>query len=528
MKIFFYILLLCFYSCAVQGPISGGPIDLSSPELIRVIPENFSTSISKSQDITLVFNEPIDPSVVYQAITIDKNIFKIKVRGKNIVISPDKEWSSSSLINIYIDRTLQDYQKNKIANPIDLYYSLSNSIPLNSINGSIIDVYDIINKTQSSNYTSTQYEVALYEVSENSRKLIKKVQSDSNLEFNFKAIESGTYTLAAVESRLSDINKDLYTKKYSTLNRNIILDNDSNAVVKLNISKPITKKFVSSVIFHNPYYISYLLSDESLYNDIIKKIINNPNDYSNDSISISLKLDNQFYSYHTPEFKFIIPDIIDTLPPSVISADIDTLFGLIEILFSEPVKVISKDSLLYYLTDDSRVPLEFISDSFSNREPQENKIKQRYLFFRYIDDIDISDIHIDNKRISDYYNNILRDSLLILNHPNMNDVNPIQYGRMLGSVEGLVDNNYTVIAYNIETFEEFKVFIDKKYNFIFKDLPSGSYLIQAYESYDNNTPKPYYAGEWNLSKSSKFFSKLIGPIEVRGNWDIENIVIKFE
>ena len=214
MKIFFYILLLCFYSCAVQGPISGGPIDLASPELIRVIPENFSTGISKSQDITLVFNEPIDPSVVYQAITIDKNIFKIKVRGKNIVISPDKEWSSSSLINIYIDRTLQDYQKNKIANPIDLYYSLSNSIPLNSINGSIIDVYDVINKTQSSNYTSTQYEVALYEVSENNRKLIKKVQSDSNLEFNFKAIESGTYTLAAVESRLSDINRDLYTKKY--------------------------------------------------------------------------------------------------------------------------------------------------------------------------------------------------------------------------------------------------------------------------------------------------------------------------
>ena len=44
------------------------------------------------------------------------------------------------LINIYINRDLSDYQKNNLKDPIDLFYSLEDSIPLNTIHGTIIDI----------------------------------------------------------------------------------------------------------------------------------------------------------------------------------------------------------------------------------------------------------------------------------------------------------------------------------------------------------------------------------------------------
>ena len=99
------------FSSAVQGPITGGPVDVSPPELINIIPENFSTNISKYQNITLIFNEPVNPAFANHSISIDSNLFQVKVRGKNITIIPMDEWSSSSVIYIYVDRRLQDYQK---------------------------------------------------------------------------------------------------------------------------------------------------------------------------------------------------------------------------------------------------------------------------------------------------------------------------------------------------------------------------------------------------------------------------------
>ena len=142
-----YYLILCiyFFSCAVQGPISGGPIDESPPDLLYTTPENFSTSISNKEKIILYFDELLDPISVYKSIVINNQDFKIRTKGEKVIISPSNEWDKNFLIDIYINKYLSDYQQNSLRAPINLFYAQEKEISRSSINGKILDIRDKIN-----------------------------------------------------------------------------------------------------------------------------------------------------------------------------------------------------------------------------------------------------------------------------------------------------------------------------------------------------------------------------------------------
>ncbi len=523
MKKVYLILLFIFYSCAVQGPISGGPVDSTPPELLNIIPENFSTGISDTQDITIVFDETIDPDFTEQSVKINNNKFTVKVKGRSITISPESKWIKSSLLNIYIDRNVQDYQKNRIDSPIDLYYSFTDYMPNSTISGSIIDIDNTIDKLNSMNSALVDYEVGLYKIYEMDTLLIKTVNSDENLGFNFSVLEPGRYSVVAVEDKISDIREDLYKKKYSILNHDIILIENDNQVATLNISEPIPNNSIVSIVFNNPYFVNYILSDGTVHQNIIESVMSNPYGYSRDSLSIKLQLENQFYSYYSPEFNFFIPEMIDSVSPFIRAYEMNEESNILKVNFSEPIQISSKDSLFYYISDSVQVFLNHIPDLNQNSLIN----RSMNLSFSGLLDNNMIDIMIENNRVSDYYNNVLKDTLLFYSKDASNtELSVKKYGRILGNVKGYSDTmRYTVVAYNTQNKDSHKVFVDKDNNFIFDSLVEGSYLLQSYESYDSSIPKEYYAGEWLESKPSKNFSQIVGPIEVRGNWDIEDIVI---
>ena len=74
-KIIYLIFIICITACAVQGPISGGPEDISPPELLSVFPENFSTMIAPDQKITLVFSELVNPISIHESLRINNHDF---------------------------------------------------------------------------------------------------------------------------------------------------------------------------------------------------------------------------------------------------------------------------------------------------------------------------------------------------------------------------------------------------------------------------------------------------------------------
>ncbi|SVE37353.1 uncharacterized protein METZ01_LOCUS490207, partial [marine metagenome] len=84
--------ILLLLGCAATGPPSGGPADKKGPELISIIPESV-LNLEPDQKITFTFDELIDPVSVPPSIQIDSDLkYKLKIRGRKIVVLPEKIW----------------------------------------------------------------------------------------------------------------------------------------------------------------------------------------------------------------------------------------------------------------------------------------------------------------------------------------------------------------------------------------------------------------------------------------------------
>ena len=177
-KIIKLLLSLFVFSCAVQGPISGGEIDEYGPKLIKVHPRNYSTTLQANDKITLFFDEAIDPNSVYDSFQISNDEYKIRAIGKKVIIRPKDKWNSESILNISVSRGLTDYYKNSINSPLNFHFSLGKEIPKGIIKGEVLDIVDIIEKYTDANYKSNIYEVALYERVDSEIVLVTKTQTD--------------------------------------------------------------------------------------------------------------------------------------------------------------------------------------------------------------------------------------------------------------------------------------------------------------------------------------------------------------
>ena len=380
MRILSYTILIFMISaCAVQGPISGGPIDLAPPKLVSSYPSNFSTNIALNEKIILIFDEQIDPISANEAIKINYNDFKIKVRGKKVIIEPKSNWDPNYLIDIYIGRSLKDYQKNSLKFPINIFLSLSDSIPPNKIGGNIVDIQAIsdslkISSSDQGKKTSGYYEVGLYRLLNDQFTLIKKVESNVNLEFKFEALDTGKYRIGLVEASrgegLIDINTDFRSKKYSILSDDINLNLEINkAFVSLFVAQPIRRDEIQGINFINQYLVKYILAPpnstkirnrKGIFMEGYYSFINNEN-IAGDSASITLQLFNAFETYNTNSFDFIVPLVYDIDAPLIEkSRRIYTQENSLDwdLKFSEPIKYTRPDSTFYILRDSTKIYLK--------------------------------------------------------------------------------------------------------------------------------------------------------------------------
>ena len=532
-KIYYLILFFYLVGCAVQGPISGGPADEDAPQLVSVIPENLSTEISKNQKITLIFDELIDPISIYESLNINNQDFSVKAKGRKIIISPIKDWNTDFLIEIYINRLLSDYQDNALTAPINLFYSFGEIIPANKVHGEIIDVEDVINRYNSKN-KSTLFDVGLFKISDSDTSLVKTVQSNSNLEFEFNAVDNGVYCIVAIEDKLIDVAKDLHSRRYSISSSDILVNSDqSDSIsVRLNIANPISRENISSINFINQYYINYVFSNGEIRPALIDTIYNNfkDQDFSGEVLKVSLAMENDFENYQTDVFEFIVLDVVDTIPPHLRSINIDDIN--LELEFSEPLEKIN-DNNLFYMVDSNNVYLDFphtfLDDSLSLRNSiifrREDIVKENFP--------SIFSLNVKKNIIKDLYGNIFPDSVITIDLNNQIKNNQ-EVG--LGGVFGKVLHNYSesinlaVSMYNAETFDRYLVLTDEDFSFSFEKIPAGQYYLQAYENYDSNTDfaYPYFGGVWNSSNIFLKFSNIFGPVEVRSNWDIQDVLINLE
>ena len=111
-KYFVIIIYLLLSSCASQGYPGGGAIDEQGPGVLEFKPN--SEIISKTQTISIVFDEMVDNSCVMESININQSDdFQVRTKYNKVMLTPNNEWDD--IIEIVLLRGICDYQKNIMA-----------------------------------------------------------------------------------------------------------------------------------------------------------------------------------------------------------------------------------------------------------------------------------------------------------------------------------------------------------------------------------------------------------------------------
>ena len=164
MKYYLFLITCIFFGCASQGSPSGGPIDDEGPQVISISPKSKS-KILEDDKIVIVFDEPINPITVVNAIEIfPDNKFSYRVSGKKIIITPEKKWRNLDILKIKLSRYISDYQNNFMSSPIELFYSNFSKLSNKIIDGQII--------SQDNNL----FELGLYKIKDSDYQLIEKTE----------------------------------------------------------------------------------------------------------------------------------------------------------------------------------------------------------------------------------------------------------------------------------------------------------------------------------------------------------------
>ena len=418
--IIYIVLVFIFNNCASIYYPTGGPVDNDHPVIINS--ENIilnRTNLSYNQPLEFVFNERIHPNTINKIRIEPSTEIKIKHKSNTIVIKPKIKWPDT--FRVIFDRSISDYFANSLDAPEIFLFSLSDSLELNNIEGSLFNFNE--NKI---------YEVAIVDTNFT---IQTKVQSDINGNFLFKGIISQKdFFILAIEDYISDDFKDqIRYQKYGMSNR--LISNDYNQIF---ISEPIKRDQIQSINFINNKYgvINFFHAQDSLHlflNDtyfseipaIKYKIFIDHN--FKDSVEIKVKLENRIEEYSISNFLFL-ENIKDTINPLIKddirfyskikedSSSVDVgiieeeyIFNEINLKLSEPIKI---------LNDGSPFTI-FLNDSiYSNTVFEYSSPMEISLFFTapVVDDTTITDssfsLNIDCYNIFDLSNNLLCDTLM--------------------------------------------------------------------------------------------------------------------
>ncbi|RSK41764.1 Ig-like domain-containing domain [Mangrovimonas spongiae] len=243
MKKYFYnvlliVCLLLMANCANRGRPSGGPKDVTPPEIVRATPKNFSTNF-EGNEIRIYFNEFI----------------KVNNIQKQLIISPPIEpapeiiplGTASKYISIKINDTLEpnttyafnfgnSIVDNNEGNPYPYYryvISTGDYIDSLSVKGNIIDA----TKRQPDDFVS----VMLYEIDstysdsivykENPKYITNTLDSTTN--FSINNIKKGTYLLVAMKDENQDNKFQQKADKIGFHNTFITVPSDTTYTIKL-------------------------------------------------------------------------------------------------------------------------------------------------------------------------------------------------------------------------------------------------------------------------------------------------------
>lgn len=236
-KTFNYILLIFliltfFVQCAKRGTPSGGPEDITPPEVIRATPENYSTNFD-SDEIRIYFDEYIKLKNAQQQIIISPpmnprpQITPLGMASKYVEIKINDTLKENTTYVINFGRSIIDNNAENATPFFKYVFSTGDEIDSLQIKGSIKDAF----LKDPENFVS----VMLYEVDSSytdsavfkypPRYITNTLDSAST--FEISNLRAGTYQLIALKDKNNNYKFDPDNEKIAFANEYISVPNDS-------------------------------------------------------------------------------------------------------------------------------------------------------------------------------------------------------------------------------------------------------------------------------------------------------------
>jgi len=144
MKLKFGIIVITFsltifiIDCAKREFPSGGPMDVTPPQILEVFPANNSLNVDLSASITITFSKPMDKEKTGQSIFITpvpEAPFKFRWKKNSLTLEPSKPLEKDKTYVINIGTNAQDMHNNKLEKSYSFAFSTGQKLDSGSISG---------------------------------------------------------------------------------------------------------------------------------------------------------------------------------------------------------------------------------------------------------------------------------------------------------------------------------------------------------------------------------------------------------
>ena len=561
----FFILLLCAFSCAQVKPLTGGEKDTIPPNIIKSIPERFSTN-TNSDYFFFEFDELIDASTLREKLIISpfyNGSFEVKTKKNTITIFFDSLFEdNTTYIFNFADGVTDVTERNPSLNSkfvfstgdkIDSSYVsgiIHNPLKNELVEGALVGLYnkedslDLFHKKPV--YFSLTDEDGRFRI-ENLKKdeytIYAFFDENNNLQAEYKKELFGFLEESIL---IGDSIENLYIPIFNEdlTNLELLRKRERGSVVDLVYNKKIKEYKVSCV-----ENISYSLSDNNLLSVYRNKV-------QKDSVflKVSVKDVNNYIAEDSFYIKF--GEEVNTNNETKSSFKLKSNNADDSIEF----KLETNKPLIKYSIDNVEIKYDTVAlpkkfYGYYTKKKSNNLIEGKMFIqvdsaSKYIEKIkkdiiaDSLDFENDSiyKSVSGYYKRlntsklsleIKKGSIITIDNDSIKTIKEDlrirgkdYYGGLSGSVVNIENNKNIIVELVNEKFTQIINNKMKGYSFDFQNIPPGKYYLRVIEDKNNNYEWDYYSIKKKIdSERITYYPELI---EVLSNWTIEDLLFDVE
>ena len=561
----FFILLLCAFSCAQVKPLTGGEKDTIPPNIIKSIPERFSTN-TNSDYFFFEFDELIDASTLREKLIISpfyNGSYEVKTKKNTITIFFDSLFEdNTTYIFNFADGVTDVTERNPSLNSkfvfstgdkIDSSYVsgiIHNPLKNELVEGALVGLYnkedslDLFHKKPV--YFSLTDESGRFRI-ENLKKdeytIYAFFDENNNLQAEYKKELFGFLEESIL---IGDSIENLYIPIFNEdlTNLELLRKRERGSVVDLVYNKKIKEYKVSCV-----ENISYSLSDNNLLSVYRNKVqkdsvflkvsVKDVNNYiAEDSFYIKFGEEVNTNNETKSSFKLKSNNADDSIEFKLETNKPLIKYSIDNVEIKYDTVVLPKKFYGYYTKKKSNNLIEgkmFIQVDSASKYIE--KVKK---------DIIADSLGFENdsiyKSVSGYYKRlntsklsleIKKGSIITIDNDSIKTIKEDlrirgkdYYGGLSGSVVNIENNKNIIVELVNEKFTQIINNKMKGYSFDFQNIPPGKYYLRVIEDKNNNYEWDYYSIKKKIdSERITYYPELI---EVLSNWTIEDLLFDVE